>query len=269
MMKFEELEQQFSIAIDDWLNSKLGVLKKWINPLLHYTDADAAKSIVEYQRFHASFIRSTSDPLEFVLPLSEVRDWVCTNGNLFYNFDRPDNLFKHFNELSENPDSRIRPYFISMVKKPSDHLKKQYGGTAIELRESNEANTIIPGLLIPIAYPENIETHVSLLMKDWQRTVLHKVRERFSAVPERTYVDTTFHLWMKAFIVTALSVKKSAYKNEDEVRLVVLPGRPDQSTSQCDSRVIIPSDKEPGLPRREYLPVKLSELGLRAKLLKD
>ncbi len=264
-MAYSELETEFNSLTDTWLESNLGISQTWVEPLFHFTSSKNSNSIVESQIFWASFIRSTSDPLEFVLPLSEVRDWVCFSRQLFSNFDDPYNFFNHFNELAENPPTQIRPYFISMVKEPNDHLMKRYGNSIIKVVNQQAVDFKKTIFMVPINYYENVQLEIRRLLMDWRNNVLLKAQNQFNEIPENQFVKETLYLWMKTFSMLALSIKKNVYRPEQEVRIVAFAGTPDENTSWFDKRIINPSDTpEFGFPRKEYLPIKIGALGLKA-----
>lgn len=266
-MKLPEYEVQFNTETDVWLKSNLGIVQDFQEPLYHLTKSVSAESIVNSQIFRASFIRSTSDPLEYVLPLSEIRDWVCFSHQLWSNFEKPQDLFDHFNELATNPLPAIRPYFISMVKKPNIHLRERFGNSIVEIKKERENPFNQSSFLVPITYCDNVQGSVWNLLRNWRNTVLLKIKEIYPEVPERDFVKTTFYLWMKLFSMLGSSVKKNVYKSEQEVRLVFFSGTPDKDSTWFNKRIIVPSDMELGKPRSEYLPIKLNELGLKANLV--
>lgn len=274
----QKLQVVFGRATQKWINSHIPQHVQLPNRIFHYTKAEYAKSIIDQQEVRASFIRSTSDPLEYALPLSEVRDWVCFSGELWDHFTDPTNLFCHFNLLAENPDPKIRPYFVSMVKEPNKKVAKLYGETCLEInaKTSDQSNYEISGFFLEVIYPEDMRQHIQQLLRSWRDEVLHPVREEYSRMDERDFTITTFPSWMRVFQTIPLFIKKKIYDHEKEVRLIIFPGDPDRETPQFGKRVIIPSDNcrwempcegRLGQPRREYLPVKLAAIGLSARIV--
>lgn len=107
--------EDFTKKHNDWINSKL-INHSWPDHgLFHYTSSASANAIVKSQIFHASFITTTSDPLEFTLPMVSIRNWITTGTNLLgYEDDSCEmiKIFKFFNDESRDPT--LRPYFISL-----------------------------------------------------------------------------------------------------------------------------------------------------------
>jgi len=129
-------EQKFSDLIEARTNAlvsnKFGYPLKDPHDLYHFTKQESGDLIVGSQSFWASFIRSTSDTLEFALPLSHCRDWLCLGNNLldFSNSGFPAALFSHFNEQANDPIARY--YFISLTENQNSahHILKlpRFGG---------------------------------------------------------------------------------------------------------------------------------------------
>lgn len=243
--------------------------RKWSfsRPFYHYTSEESSKKITESQQFKMSFIRSTSDPLELALVLVTCRDWLCFPDN--WDGGRfPKSLFEHFNDEAHDP--RVRPYFISMTESSNEvFLKNNYGNAIIEFSR-NEDFEDSEGLfkagfsIIKCRYEDDIKEFVKLQIARWNNEVLLPTLKDFGVVSHLHNVLSWHFVLMEFCFVLAMGVKSKTYFPEKEHRLIFIPNDPDISTEFYMKRNLHQSASR-FARQREYLTLKLSKCGLKAR----
>lgn len=238
--------------------------------LYHFTSEVGAKMIIASNSYWASFIRSTSDTLEFALPLSICRDWLCFEDNL-YSFKSqkvfPDALFAHFNEQAINPIARY--YFVSLTPDAkSEHHLKCYGRQAIEFKFGTGPAELKDFMMIlKCIYPEDFNKEIHSLLNKW-RDVFYRVVAELKIEASDLPNEAWFYMFMRFCHMISLCLKQKSFQDEKEVRIVVVPNQKfiDQSDKFHGKRnVTMPWDKS--LLVREYLPLKLNEMGISISLI--
>lgn len=192
-----------------------------LGPCFHYTSLDSMAKIYDSKTFWASFIRSTSDPLEFALPLSACRDWLCIEQKFlsFPNF--PTRLFHHFNEQANDPIARY--YFISIsADSKNKHLKDLYGDGILKFDLSTLSSDFdANGMMLKCRYVENIESEVFNLMEKWRDLFDSKVNEFSIEKPEQK-MKIWLYIFMRYCHSISLGLKKKSFENECELRIVLV-----------------------------------------------
>ncbi len=237
-------------------------------PVYHYTNIENLKLIICSQIFNASMIRNTSDPLEFALPLSSARDWLCVDRNLlsFPNF--PNEFFKHFNELAIDPYPRL--YFVSFSQNSDNqHLRKLYGDGIIRFESliTEEVDINTPGLWIKCKYVRNINDEVYGILNNWRDNVFLPLIKKFkiqSSVTNPNMMTSWLYIFMKLCSVLSFSIKQHAYLMEEEIRLVVFPNNPDKEEEKWRKVREFKCISSKSNLCREYLPIFLNKMRIRA-----
>jgi hypothetical protein len=227
----------------------------------HYTAPENIKLIVESQTFHASLIRSSSDALEFALPFSACRDWALERFYKMPNF--PLELFKHFNQQAISP--YVRPYFVSMcMNNQAKHLKEFYGEgiLKVSLNESLvKFNRTVR--LVQCRYTKNPYELVYKIMDEWRDDVFHNTMDEFevSNPVEREIHSQWFYIMMAIFNSISVAIKQAPFSDENEVRLLFYTKDPHQACQYFGEWST--KDLDRSLIRREYIPLKMGELGFK------
>jgi len=243
---------------------EFGLADKNAHRYFHYTSNKSYRKIITSQIFNASFIRSTSDSLEFSLPLSICRDWICF-GNTFLKFSKfPTNLFKHFNEQAIDPS--VRYYFISVsTNNNSEHLKSIYGKNIIEFDLKNFPDSLDSfGLIYKCKYIKNADYRSEVI------TLLEKWRDIFDAAimeckisNAENLMSTWFYIFMQFCHAISLSIKQEPFKDEEEIRLLVVCNADLKTETEWHKRKISTRISKQTLLRREALPLKINNLGIK------
>lgn len=234
------------------------------NRFFHCSSEATIAVIVNTQTFWASFIRSTSDSLEFSAPMAACRDAICIKNQVFQFQKFPIKLFQHFNEEACEPTAR--PYFISLSgNRQSSHLQAMYGAFNCEFElTSGSPEFQGNGYFIGIKYVSDIKAEAFRLLNEWRDKVLqtslsdHGIKDGLSRMNEWFY---TMMLFCNSI---SLGIKEDAFAQEEETRIVVFPKDPDAVTPWHDKRGVRPLQKK-SLVNREYLPIKFNALGIVAK----
>lgn len=245
------------------ITKEFGLADKNAHRYFHYTSNKSYKKIIASQRFNASFIRSTSDPLEFSLPLSICRDWICS-GNTFLNFSKfPTNLFKHFNKEAMDPS--IRYYFISLsTNNNSEHLKSMYGNNIIEFDLKSFPDSLDSfGLIYKCKYVKNADFHseVITLLEKWRDLFDASIKEYSISKPENL-MYIWFYIFMQFCHAISLSIKQDPFKDEEEIRLLVVCNAKLKTETEWHKKKISSCISKQTLLRREALPLKINKLGI-------
>lgn len=262
-----DLEVKLLEATDQFIANKFAILREPTGTWYHYTSLETLKTIVNSQTFRASFIRATSDPLEFALPLSACRDWACTSKK-FFNFQNfPAELFKNFNDQARN--AIPRPYFVSFCKEPdSSRLKSCYGDGIVEVITSEDNRPIAFedfGQLIECKYVADTSKEIFRIMDEWKDKIFYPVVEivNIKQPEDPAIMPTWFYIFMKLCLTISLAIKQDTYVSEEEVRLVVYSKDPDADHGWHDKRGFRPLSEKDRL-YHEYLPLKLNKIGFVA-----
>jgi hypothetical protein len=267
----KEQIQQFSNLVENETNNliekEFGFSGDRDQILYHFTSDHNANLITQSQNFWASFIRSTSDPLEFSLPLSYCRDWLCFGNNLF-DFSAsgfPANMFIHFNEQAIDPIARY--YFISLTEDPhSPHHKQLYGKSTIEFHFGKPTPEIKEHLMIlKCKYPSDMKMEVHRILLEW-KTMFHRLIKEQKIASNQLPENAWFYMFMRLCHMCALCLKQDSFKDEKEVRIVLVPKKDDidKGSSFYEKRATRPVSAG-SLLVREYLPLKLTALAVKAK----
>jgi len=262
----EDFQNEVGHATEELLAKHFNITHLVNSPLYHYSDNVKIQSIIENQVFNASFIRSTSDSLEFVYPLSYCRDWHCIK-NVFFDFKNfPTNLFKHFNEQAVYPIAR--PYFISLSENSnSERLISNYGEYKLILKSTNEEKyrerIRIVGSFVKCKYSDNPDKEIHDILNEWQTEIFQPLLIKYQFNNPEKNLGLWFYILMKLCFTISTSVKQLAYADEKEIRFVAYPRNLDADDVWHNSRVLKPIGT-PATSFREYLPIKLLELGMTA-----
>lgn len=258
-MEFTELEKTILYYTQELVREEFPINSKCF---YHYTNKNAAEAIVLNQSFHASFIRSTTDALEFAYPMAACRDILCRTHDFFSNVSKK--LVKNLNEEASDPTAR--PYFISLSGEPnSDYLKSEYGDHIVEIINNTESTDFkIYGFFINCKYVADVKGEVRRLLQKWQIKALNKaLSEHKVSDPQKRIMDW-FYTLMQFCHTISLGIKQDSFQDEKETRIVVIPLTPDENIDWHDSRDTKPLSTK-SLLNREFLPVKLNAMGIKAK----
>ncbi len=229
----------------------------------HYTDETSAEAILNTQTFHSSFIRSSSDSLEFSNPMAACRDCVCLTQN-FFGFQKfPFELFKHFNEQAIDPSARA--YFISLSgNSKSTHLQSMYGNARLEFKLNTEITDFKSyGFLINCKYVDDTKTEVFRLLKRWRDEVFERALRENGIQDAQPTMNDWFYTLMQFCNTISVGIKQRAFENEQETRVVTFSKNPDLETDWHKPRgtkPIAPYSKS--LIKREFLPLNLNAMGI-------
>jgi hypothetical protein len=250
-------KHDFETKTNEWLESHLGFKSGLVGDFYHFTSHESAKAIVDSKTFRASFIRSTSDPLEFALPLSICRDWMVDGAGLFKFPNYPGAIFKHFNEIAVEP--HLRPYFISTSGVDNEDLKKLYGDTAVKLSCDGKQQLFS----VQCRYISDPKKEITALLDDWISFTKIK-NSNFSGQSGTQYLMKNFHTFMQVFYIISLSTKSAAFHYEKETRFVLLKTTPDDTCELHAARTSV--CLAPQFQHKEYLPVHLEACGVKTSL---
>lgn len=231
-------------------------------PIFHYTSRISAIQIVNTHIFHASFIRSTSDSLEFALPFSFCRDWLCFSKKFFCFNNFPTKFFLHFNEQAIDPQSRR--YFLSACfNENSSHLKQMYGTSIVKMDISSLApNFSDSAAILKCRYSKDIKTEVENILDRWKTTIFDPTVATFKIQIPEQQMTRWLYIFMHLCHSLSLVLKQDAFRNEDEVRISVVSRSIDEDTLwHCPRNIKRASARS--LITREFLPLKLDGLGIK------
>lgn len=263
---YEEFEKNLLSKTDEFLSKIFVIRKSFESPLYHFTSKENADSIIKSQQLRLSFIRSTSDPLEFALPLAECRDYLCIHTRIDES-EFPVELFKFFNSEAVNPDAR--PYFMSFTYNPKSlHHKKMYGTSSIVVSPKDNfdvASFEKNFFFIKCIYKENIGAFAHNTIQNWFEKILKPTAGPHSTEDLNKILIRAFWILIKICHTISLGTKAHAFKEEDEYRLVLYSQDVDLKQNIYSSR----KQKKAGdrwSPAKEYIILNLKKAGLEAKI---
>jgi hypothetical protein len=259
-MTYTELEKSILRYAEELIRSEF---KIEADRFYHYTTQAAADAIVATQTFHSSFIRSSSDSLEFSAPMASCRDCVCLTSNFFAHKGFPVALFKHFNDEATAPSARA--YFISLSGDPNlAHMKEMYGEVPLEFKLNVDMTEFRSyGFFIKCRYVDDTKTEVFRLLKKWKEEVLHRAFVEHKVRDPGLTMKDWFYTLMQFCNTISIGIKQRAFELEDETRIVVFPLNPDAETRWHAHRGVKPLNSK-SLIKREYLPLNLKNMGIAA-----
>jgi hypothetical protein len=255
-------ENELIAKTDEFLKCVYFDLQNESITFYHYTTKQRATAISQSGIFQASFIRSTSDPLEFALPMSFSRNWICNKNKTSNYMKNTVTLFPFLNGEIKSP--KIRPYFMSMTLAESDYLKFRYGGTTLKFQYNKSHPVQVAGMLLKCHYPPDPQKEVINLLDKWNEEVFIPICAKYSKIPDEQ-IPYSFFVFMKVANTIALATKQPEYKEEDEVRFALFPKSPDTDYEWHAAR------KMEGIEEfspREYLPLKLNSMGITVEMMK-
>lgn len=230
----------------------------------HYTNEASSTAIMDNQTFLSSFIRSSSDSLEFAAPMAACRDCVCLTDNLFVHERFPISLFKHFNEEACTPSAKA--YFISLSgNSNSAHLRSMYGDCVLEFDVNIDPTDFSSyGFFIKCKYVDDTRAEVFRLLRKWKNEVLERAFMEHKIRDPNAVMKDWFYTLMQFCNTISVGIKQKAFELEDEIRVVIFPLTPDICTSWHQPRALKPFNGNNGnsLIMREYLPLNLKAMGL-------
>lgn len=261
LMVFEELLHMRTMLL---LSQTCFLSESKNTEFFHHTNMESAANILSTRTFHASHVRSTSDPLEFALPFSICRDWLTNKFIHFPNF--PVDLFKHFNE--EGQYSKVKMYFVSLTaEKDSRHLRSMYGESLLRFElTSFLKNQTRTGSIIKCAYHAKPIDEIETSLDQW-RTIFEEVVSQCGIKEPQKHMGNWFYIFMRFCHVISMSSKQSAFSNEKEVKLIFFPDNADVECAEHGRRATKPLFAH-SLLVREFLPINLDALGIEIKRLR-
>lgn len=223
--------------------------------LFHYTSPKASKAIIASQTFRASFIRSTSDPLEFAPTFVTCRDWLCFKSGAWTKPEFPYVMFKHFND--EAQDLTVRYYFISLTTETNNsHLINTYGQKILKFSFTDSEDSI-RHYSIKCRYETNPESFVEGILTEWRDHCLIPLVNKYK-IEANLIQEQWFIPYMHLSQTLAIGVKQLAFSSEKETRLVFTLRNPDIKENWRGARK---KKKIHKFSFREYLPVHLNKIG--------
>lgn len=258
--KFSNLIEQKTNAL---IKEKFGYSLELNSNLYHFTNDHNGQIILDSQSFWASFIRSTSDSLEFSLPLSHCRDWLCIENELFdFSKNFPAKLFSHFNEQAIDPIARY--YFISLTENSnSPHHVEMYGNCTLKFTFTNFPEGIADYFMVlKCHYSADVKQEIKNFLMEWKNVFVSALNEINISV-EKLPHNSWFYMFMRYCHMCSLCIKQSAFQDEKEIRIVFVPKKNeiDVGCSFHDKRGTRSISKNSFL-LREYIPLNLKSLGI-------
>lgn len=251
---------------DSFLENIFVITKTFDEPLYHYTSPESADSIIKSQQLRLSFIRSTSDPLEFALPLAECRNYLCIH-TLAEKSEFPLELFKFL--TNESIDPKARAYFMSFTHSPNlAHHKKMYGSSSIVLKKTelfNEINFQKSFFFIKCRYENDIRSFVYKTISRWIDEIYKPTAAEHGENNSIKNLNDMFWVLMKLCHTISLGTKSDAFKEEEEYRLILHSPDVDSKQNIHSSRKQKIADNK-WSPSKEYIILNLKKAGLEAKI---
>lgn len=232
--------------------------------LYHYTRESSAISIVNSQEFRASFIRATSDPLEFTSNLVQCRNWLCSDSTSLAFSEFPFQLFSFFNQQATSPS--IRPYFCSFTENEDSYfLKNMYGDTRIHLKKGASPLFARTPFLIKCKYEIAPKDFIYSTLDIWAQECLERNLKLYGLT-----ILNTKKIWlpklMQISFVLSLALKDPYFSREEEWRYIAMPDDPNVESTWHKKRFQQFSIVQDHESLTEYLPLKMNQLGFFPEL---
>lgn len=223
----------------------------------HYTKPEIIEAIIQNKEFRASFIRSTSDPLEFVHSMTICRDWLCNEANSLGINLKQDAVFKYFNDEAILP--KIKPFFISAVDSPnSQYHLDTYGSGILAITQNEDKGKSSNGYVLKCMYKPELKKTVHGYLKKWSQEILIPVAKK-NSINLSSDLESWFHQFIFICHSISLTMKEHRFSKDNEIRYVFFYHN--NSIGPDIGALTVKTELSEGFVVRTYLPLPIEDLG--------